>query len=421
MRNLRNVHRSLLETPKGLKLTASVFDVQSNSIVCAFGPTQDDVLIQLKRWRNVGKSPDEGLVGSDEHSLKHIASWDAPCPIPDLECDQILNIHCCGDTSTVCLVFAGGDIVVVREFPEAGEEKIEIVGSVDAGISAAAWSPEEGLLAIATRARTFLFMTRDFENVADVAFSADDLKASKHVDVGWGKKETQFKGKRARALRDPTMPETVDEGTVHQLDRKNTAISWRGDGAYVAVNSLDPGSRRVIRVYSREGTLDSVSEPVDGLIGALSWRPAGNLMASIQRLKGRIDVVFFERNGLRHGQFTLRITEDEINDFDSDISLKWNVDSSVLAVCFKDRVQLWTMGNYHYYLKQEIYRPDLGLEEQPISFTWHSEKPLKFILSSAGSNLGAHTLTGLTLKWRRWDTGARVQLSYSNRFYRFAP
>lgn len=421
MRNLRNVHRSLLETPKGLTLTVSAFDVESNSIVCAFGPTKDDVLIQLKRWRNVAKCPEEGLFGRDEQSLEHIASWDAPCPIPDLECDQILDIHCFGATSTVCLVFAGGDIVIVRELPEIGEEKIEIVGSVDAGISAAAWSPEEGLLAIATRARTFLFMTRDFDNAADVAFCADDLEASKHVDVGWGKKETQFIGKRARALRDPTMPETVDEGTVHELDKKNTAISWRGDGAYVAVHALEPGSRRVIRVYSREGTLDSASEPVDGLIGALSWRPAGNLITSIQRLKGRIDIVFFERNGLRHGQFTLRVTEAEMKDFDTDISLKWNVDSSVLAVCFKYRVQLWTMSNYHYYLKQEIYGLDLSSEEQPLSFTWHSEKPLKFILSSAGSNLGAHILTGLTLKWRRWNTGARVQLSCGNRFYRFAP
>jgi hypothetical protein len=34
-------------------------------------------------------------------------------------------------------------------------------------------------------------------------------------------------------------------------------ISWRGDGAYVAVNSLEAGSRRVIRVYSREGTLET--------------------------------------------------------------------------------------------------------------------------------------------------------------------
>ena len=231
-------------------------------------------------------------------------------------------------------------------------------------------------------------MTREFENVADISFSRDDLKASKHVSVGWGKAETQFKGKRARALRDPTMPETVDEGTLNDFDKNNTTISWRGDGAFVAVNSIESSLRRVIRVYSREGNLDSASEPVDGLVGALSWRPAGNLLAGIQRLNDHIDVVFFERNGLRHGQFSLRLTENEITDSAADVSLKWNVDSSVLAVCFRDKIQLWSMGNYHYYLKQEIYPLASASSKNALSLIWHTEKPLRFILNSEGASTG---------------------------------
>ena len=34
-------------------------------------------------------------------------------------------------------------------------------------------------------------------------------------------------------------------------------------------------------------------------------RPAGNLIATSQRLSHRHDIVFFEPNGLQHGQFTL--------------------------------------------------------------------------------------------------------------------
>lgn len=380
MRNLRNVHRSLLESPHGLQLTASTWDVETNSVICAFGPCKGQALLQLKRWNNPAESPD--LVSAADDALNHIASWDAPCPNSDLECDEILDLHYFSDTSIVCLVLAGGDIVVVREDPQIGEDKIEIVGSVDVGISAAVWSPDEELLAITTRASTFLYMTRDFENVTDITFSYDDLKASKHVSVGWGKTETQFKGKRARALRDPTMPETVDEGTLNEFDKNDTTISWRGDGAYVAVNSIESNLRRVVRVYSREGTLDSASEPVDGLVGALSWRPAGNLLAGIQRHKDHIDVVFFERNGLRHGQFPLRLTEDEITSSAADISLTWNIDSSVLAVCLKDRVQLWSMGNYHYYLKQEIYPLASTSSQKALSLGWHTEKPLRFTLSS---------------------------------------
>ena len=372
MRNLRNIHRSLVKSPPGLGLTASTWDVASDSVICAFGPTKDNVLLELKRWKKY------------EKTLQPIASWDAPCPLPDLECDRILDLKYFSDSLTACLVLAGGDLIIVREEPQPGEEKIEIVGSVDAGISAAVWSPDDELLAITTRADTLLYMTREFEGVADITLTADDLKLSKHVSVGWGKQETQFKGKKARALRDPTMPEKVDEGILSLLDKRETTISWRGDGAYVAVNSIESETRRVIRVYSREGILDSVSEPVDNLVGALSWRPAGSLLAGVQYSSDGAKVVFFERNGLRHGQFEMRLSNEELQDWGSFVSLKWNVDSSVLGVCFKDRIQLWTMGNYHYYLKQEIFALSDEPSQGPATLSWHSENPLHLTVSSEG-------------------------------------
>ena len=365
----------MIKSPPGLKLTASAWDVASDSVICAFGPTKGNVLLELRRWKKY------------EKTFEPIAAWDAQCPLPDLECDEILDLQYFSDSSSACLVLAGGDLIVVREEPQAGEEKIEIVGSVDAGISAAAWSPDEELLAITTRASTLLYMTRDFENVTDFTLTSDDLKVSSHVSVGWGKKETQFKGKKARVLRDPTVPETVDEGVLYAKDAKETTISWRGDGSYVAINDIVSDSRRAIRVFSREGVLDSVSEPVDGLVGALSWRPAGNLLAGIQRLNDCVKVVFFERNGLRHGQFDLRLNPEELSTWVSHISLNWNVDSSVLAVRYNDRVQLWTMGNYHYYLKQEIFLYSQETCQHPVSMKWHPEKPLHLTLHGQGEHL----------------------------------
>ena len=365
----------MIASPPGLKLTASAWDVASDSIICAFGPTKENVLLELRRWKRY------------EKTFESVAAWDAQCPLPDLECDEILDLHYFSDSSTACLVLAGGDLIVVREEPQAGEEKIEIVGSVDAGISAAAWSPDEELLAITTRASTLLYMTRDFENVTDVTLTPDDLKASNHVSVGWGKKETQFKGKKARALRDPTVPETVDEGVLNAKDAKETAISWRGDGNFIAINSIVSNLRRVVRVFSREGVLDSVSEPVDGLVGALSWRPAGNILTGVQRLDDCAKVVFFERNGLRHGQFDLQLNQEDLSTWVSQISLNWNIDSSVLAVRYNDRVQLWTMGNYYYYLKQEIFLYGKEKCAQPVSLKWHPEKPLYFTLHGQGEHL----------------------------------
>lgn len=383
MRNLKSVRLQETQIEGDLPLTATAWDTSSDSIVCTFGPAEHNPVIELRRKRPEVTAAEP----LSRDALECIASWDAPSPLPDLACDRVLSLHYFADNLTACLVLEGGDIIIVREEPLPGEDKIEILGSVDVGITAAAWSPDEELLAITTRARTFLYMTREFENVAEITFSQADLQASQHVSVGWGKRETQFQGKRAKAMRDPTVPEKVDEGKLSTNDDASTTISWRGDGAYVAVNTVDEGLRRVIRVYSREGTLDSVSEPVDGLEGALSWRPYGNLIAGIQRLDDRIDVVFFERNGLRHGQFTLRLTEEERQSWASQIQLSWNIDSTVLAVRFKDRVQLWTTGNYHYYLKQEIPIDVDSTCSLPFSFEWHQEKALRVVVGSSSSVL----------------------------------
>lgn len=394
MRNLRNVRFSTVPLSEDLPLTATAWDIATDSVICAFGPTEESAVVQLKRKVQNEDVPS----GSVAEELSVIASWDAPCPNPDLKCDRILSLKYFADTLIVCLVLEGGDIIVVREEPQPGEDSIEIVGSVDVGISAAAWAYDEELLAVTTKSNTLLYMTRDFESIADITLSSDDLQMSRHVSVGWGKKETQFQGKRAKALRDPTMPEKVDEGKRSDYDDGKTTLSWRGDGAHLAVNSIESGSRRVIRVYSREGELGSVSEPVDHLEGALSWRPAGNLIAGIQRLEDRVDVVFFERNGLRHGQFTLRLSEDDRKTWASEINLAWNIDSTVLAVEFKDRIQFWTMGNYHYYLKQEIpLSTDSSQTSELLSFGWHHEKATRCVTASEStfSNI-KHILNALS-------------------------
>ncbi|KAF5133760.1 Elongator complex protein 1 [Metarhizium anisopliae] len=389
MRNLRNVRFGRWSHPN---ITSACWDPEKDEVVCTIGPTADSTSIELVR-----------VSENDLTSYKSVASWNAPSPSPDLPVDKVVNIQYLSSSGTTCLVLEGGDIITVQEdqFSDHGAH-IEIMGSIDAGISAARWSPDEELLIVTTKANTAIFMGSSFDPVAEVTMTADDLKASKHVSVGWGKKETQFQGRGAKALRDPTIPEKVDEGLPSAHEDGSTTISWRGDGAYVAVNSVQEGTRRVVRVYSREGELDSASEPVDGLEGALSWRPSGNLMAGIQRLADRIDVVFFERNGLRHGQFTLRSPEGSVM-FHEKIRLEWNSDSTVLAVVLNDSIQLWTMGNYHWYLKREI-----TMSAEYLCLSWHPEKALRF--ASASSSETAifeevfHTARGSCLP--PYDNGA---------------
>lgn len=367
MRNLRSVRFARWSRPD---VTSACWDLDKDEVLCTIGPTAQSSALELVR-----------LSGSESVSPRAVAGWDSPSPNPDLAVDRVVSIQHLGGSATTCLVLESGDMVTVQEHQSSadGGTHIEIVGSVDAGIAAARWSPDEELLVVVTKANAVVFMGSSLDPVVEVSMTPEDLKASKHVSVGWGKKETQFQGRGARALRDPTIPEKVDQGVPSPHEDGATTISWRGDGAYVAINSVQQGARRVVRVYSREGELDSASEPVDGLEAALSWRPAGNLVAGIQRHVDRVDVVFFERNGLRHGQFTLHSPDGPVS-FHAKVRLEWNSDSTVLAVLLPDTIQLWTMGNYHWYLKQEI-RTEPGLPY----LTWHPEKALRFAAASPDS------------------------------------
>ena len=388
MRNLRSTRVDFWDASGAAEpsppVTAVCWDPETDDTICATGPSEHSPVITLGRLTQT--------ISGCDHTV--LCSWE---PSPG---DTIVSIHHTGEC--ICIILAGGDIVTITESHDhSASPVIEIVGSNDEAITAASWSPDGELLALATKTAMAL-MSRSFEPIAEVPLAAADLAASKHVSVGWGKKETQFHGRGAKALRDPTVPDKIDLGEPSPLDDGETmTLSWRGDGAYVALSAVEriggEGSavRRVVRVYARQGTLDGVSEPVDGLEGALSWRPEGNLMAGVQRLKDRVDVVFFERNGLRHGQFTLRVggtAEEEKRVLGRGvIRLFWNADSTVLAAVLSDRVQLWTMGNYHWYLKQEIALPSFV----PHVLSWHPEKPLKLAVASASTVMMAEYVFGI--------------------------
>ena len=133
-------------------------------------------------------------------------------------------------------------------------------------------------------------------------------------------------------------------------------------------------------MYTRDGQIESFSEPIDWLEGVLSWRPSGQWIATVQRKnESEVEIVFLERNGLRHGGFPLRNPGSRIRE------LAWNCDSSILAVSLEDRIQLWIMSNYEWRLKQEIV-----MVAVPFSMQWHTEKP--FVLYACAGGSRDHTL-----------------------------
>ncbi|SMN22672.1 similar to Saccharomyces cerevisiae YLR384C IKI3 Subunit of Elongator complex, which is required for modification of wobble nucleosides in tRNA [Maudiozyma saulgeensis] len=394
MRNLITLNKGTLK-PAGsaeelnFSLLESCFDTLTDSITCVLG-SMEVGMIEVQQYTKTGM---KNILASF-----NIETFD----------DELLSFIHFADMNQLIFVFRQGDIISATYDPSSFDPQltvVEIAGSLDGGIEAAEWSLDEETLALVTTDRNVVLLSKMLEPISEYHLSADDLKISKHVTVGWGKKETQFRGKGTRAmerdalaslkasglvgnqLRDPTMPYMVDTGGITSLDSHKVAISWRGDCEYFVVSSIetveDPDDesstieRRGFRVFTREGQLDSASEPVTGMEGQLSWKPQGALIASVQRKADRgednsLDVIFFERNGLRHGEFDTRLPLEE-----RVLDLAWNSNSEILAVLLTNRIQLWTSRNYHWYLKQEIYSDNIQYVK------WHPEKEFTLMYGNA--------------------------------------
>ncbi|KAJ1727708.1 putative elongator complex protein 1 [Coemansia biformis] len=289
---------------------------------------------------------------------------------------NVASMHFMVEREMVVVVLASGDIYTVTK-----SGNIDAVGTVDAGIAAAAWSPDEEVLAMVTNEGRLLLMTNDFDPLDEFPLAQGEQGEEIPVAVGWGSVDTQYHGREKQATdthEQQQQQQVSAAGANGGYDDRRVRISWRGDGAFVAVSYLTAEERREIRVFTREGRLHSAAERVDALEHALAWKPSGQLFASTQRLPHRHDVVFFERNGLRHGGFSLRGTGQRVLD------LAWNADSSVLAVVVEESgcvyVELWTDKNYHWYLKQRIGSELVGAITHVV---WHLEEPLRLYVASA--------------------------------------
>ena len=152
-----------------------------------------------------------------------------------------------------------------------GVNLVEVVGSFPTGLQTCVKSPDDELLLLVSNDGAIILMTaRDFEPL--IEFDPEDATnaAFANVNVGWGAKETQFHGKAGKAAREISqeVPEEVKE-----IDDDKTKVVWRDDGQYFAVNYVSKIDRiRRIRVFNREGQLQSTSEPVKSLGSCLAWK-----------------------------------------------------------------------------------------------------------------------------------------------------
>ncbi len=122
----------------------------------------------------------------------------------------------------------------------------------------------------------------------------------------------------------------------------------------------------------------------------------------------RNEIIFFERNGLRHGDFALppAFADSTV------LGLQWSGDSELLMICLRlgsgdaaqYAVQFWTVNNYHWYLKQHYLLP-VGTGVSGSALCWDPERAFTFVMA---------TTTGQTRSFE-WCWDVCVSASQSRR------
>lgn len=214
------------------------------------------------------------------------------------------------------------------------------------------WSPDQEIVVVVTEDLRCVVLNSVYDILADTNLTESGFGEEEFVNVGWGKKETQFHGSEGKHARN-----AIETGVpITELVDKRCQIRWRGDSAYFVV-IFSYGEQRLFKVFDKEGLLKFTSERCYGLDGPVAWRPSGLWIAVPQLLAGdKYCIALFERNGLRHRELILPFqrTQEIVT------ALDWSLDSDVLTVVTKcvtgsaQMVYLYTINNYHWYLKQTL-------------------------------------------------------------------
>ncbi|CEH13826.1 IkappaB kinase complex, IKAP component [Ceraceosorus bombacis] len=384
-------------------------------------------------------------VGS--HHARSICSFAAPgSPQGTAERSQVLSLAYLSDAAqdgsdALIIVTSGGDIGVValpydgsgqgqsQSLASAPPPPPEIVGSVEQGILAAAWSPDEERLVLITAAseedgpEKMLVMSRSWEVEHESVLISPDLGKDTFVNLGWGSIETQFHGQAGKqgAALASQQASASGRSSILPDDDLLPRISWRSNSESFVVSCISQQSfaegqstsSRVLRIYDKSGVLSTINEPIKGLSHIAAWKPNSLLIASSQRFgeslnlqpgrQGRHDVVFVENNGLRHGEFSLRedshsmpvvgpfgsLPSSSLPDRSTPHSIQdltWNSDGSLLAIHLvrmsptaenQHLLQIWSPTNYCWTLRQEL---EVAPCEQIKHCTWHGEDVLSLRL-----------------------------------------
>lgn len=251
---------------------------------------------------------------SSQLCAEPIYTLDASLPsIDDHQPDRcIVGIQHLSLNDELCVATSDGDVIIVR--PTVGAD--ESVAYCAGGIVCMSWSPDQEVVLFITGTGILVVMDTAYTPVAECDLSDSEFGDQAFVNVGWGKKETQFhgtEGKAARARPTADVVDDNDDGENVAAAVSVVAATWRGDSEFVAV-SYAGVQGRMFKVFDKQGKLQFTSETTAaGLQLPIVWRPTGTWISIAQRLANKYVVALFEKNGLKHREILMPFKATEVS------------------------------------------------------------------------------------------------------------
>lgn len=261
--------------------------------------------------------------------------------------NAIVGLEFLALNNELCIATVDGEVIVYNLHQTSDES----VTFCDGGLKAMSWSHDQEVVVFVTKANSLVVMNSAYDPIAEINLLDENFGDEAFINVGWGKKETQFHGTEGKQAAHKK-PDEIPIENVDTLDQR-VSIVWRGDDEYFVVSFIG-GNGRMFKVFDKEGKLKFTSEKLTGLEAPIDWRPTGNWIAIPHRLPNKYTIALFEKNGLRHREIVLPFQKCDENVE----KLLWSSDSEVLAIYSEhdngSTIYLYTICNYHWYQKQTL-------------------------------------------------------------------
>lgn len=344
----------------------------------------------------------------DVHRVALVSDPQESVGLTSIKVDEVILIEYVVEVGSICIILKTGKII--RFGVSSFSPPSCCIYSHSERICSAKLSPDQDLIALADTNNDVFILTADCSLVHSSNALTQSDSANKPVGVGWGSKETQFFGLDGRPSKEKADKvqiaiseeelseiEQIESSDVflrhRQENERSTVVDWRGDGQLLATLTFIPDSgKHYLKVWNRNLELQYMSEQLVTMErGLLSWVPNGQYVCTAQRRDNRVnEIAMFEKNGMVHQRITLPTFIQHLYIKD----LLWSPDSAILAILVVQfnvapqvqqqyMIMLYTMQNFHYYLKYSSY---LTLAGNHYSFRWDPcHNNILYIASDKGS------------------------------------